>query len=287
MLASIQRPWRLMISLSLGFFAFMTGGSIIVAAVVSNTLQDFPIYVYVSVATFAACSILVPLGYFIDQAVVTRARTPFFMSLTIISISLLASTHANAWSIAVTRGNWESAPADWLSLLTTALVAYESWDAALLYIDWAIGLAAVFTFSLAALSSTFSEKAIGFTIDALLFLVSALLVLGNPLVHAGRWELLPLYIPVLVVLILGIFAFLGVARDMRKSGSGNAGARYLRFVFAALGMGIVAMFSDRLMFGVVPVLLVGAGLLLLNSTPSGVSPLKMRRRASGQVVQEV
>jgi hypothetical protein len=287
MLASIQRPWRLMISLSLGLFAFTTGGSIVVAALVSNTLQDFPIYVYVTVATFAACCVMAPLGYFVDQAVVTRARTPFFMSLTIISISLLASTHANAWSIAVTRGDWIAAPTDWLSLLKTALVAYESWDAALLYVDWAIGLAAVFTFSLAALSSTFSERAINFTIDALLFLLSALLVLGNPLVHAGRWELLPLYIPLLVVLMLGIFAFLGVARDMTKSGSGKAAARYLRFVFAALGMGIVAMFSDRLTFGLVVVLLVGAGLLLLVSTPSGVSPLRIFRRTSEPIAREV
>ncbi len=288
-LASIQKPWRLIISLFFGLFALMTGASIIAAALISNTVQDFIIYAYVTVATFAACCILVPLGYFVDQAVVTRARTPFFMSLTIISISLLAATHANAWSIAVMRGNWglEGAPTDWLSSLTTALVAYESWDPTLLFIDWTIGLSAVFTFSLAALSSTFSERAISFTIDALLFLVSALLVLGNPLVHAGRWELLPLYVPVLVVLLLGIFAFVGVARDMGKSGSGKAAARYLRFVFAALGIGIVAMFSDRLTFGVVPVLLVGAGLLLLGSTPSGVSPLRMRRRTSEPPVQEV
>ncbi|MEM2143046.1 MAG: hypothetical protein QXQ81_07315, partial [Candidatus Thorarchaeota archaeon] len=144
------------------------------------------------------------------------------------------------------------------------------------------GLVAVFSFSLAALSSTFSERAISLTIDLLVLLIAALLTLAHPVVMESRYELSDIYGPVIFVLLAGVSAFVWVARGMQKSGSGKAAGRYLRFVFAALAIGMIAMFSDRLVLGLVVVSLLGAGLVLIGSSPTGVAWPSFLKRGFGR-----
>ncbi|NWF94625.1 MAG: hypothetical protein HXY34_00610 [Candidatus Thorarchaeota archaeon] len=273
-LVSMLRPWRYIISLSVSFFAMINMTMLCYGSLMS---MQYPVFAYALVAGLASICLMVPLGYFLDQASITRARTPVFLSLTLILVSLLASTHSVDFSYAFIGG-------DWMEVLDFV----QPWDLGLLFTDWVIGVLAISCFTLASLSSTLSDKSISRAVDFFVVADSVFITLGHPYVRADmagveRWELQPLYIPVAILMILAIAMFIRVSLSMRRTGSRAAASRFFRFVMAAVAIGIVAMFSDSIPFFVVLTLMSAATILLLGSNPAGMKRMRLLKRSSKEV----
>ncbi|MFX1369701.1 MAG: hypothetical protein ACFFAY_13985, partial [Promethearchaeota archaeon] len=91
---SMLQPWRFMVIISLGFFVIMTVAPIITASLLSG---EFAILLFLAAAGFAGACALAPLSYFMKQAQDTKAKTPGYISLVLIGLVLLSTSHANAW----------------------------------------------------------------------------------------------------------------------------------------------------------------------------------------------
>ncbi|MEM2143693.1 MAG: hypothetical protein QXQ81_10605, partial [Candidatus Thorarchaeota archaeon] len=129
-LVSIRRPWRMILTYSALLLAVTICVANLTACAMSGTLLDAIIVPYVLAGTFASVLALVPLGYFVDQAVITRARSPLFMSITIMAVSILESTHTVSWAIATMTGNWSlpHAPSDLATALMLPMYEFQNWD---------------------------------------------------------------------------------------------------------------------------------------------------------------
>ncbi len=242
-LAATLKSWRYIVIYSLGALGFIISISLAIPAFLAG---DFFIWTYTLIAPIAGISVIVPLDFFLSQVEELKTRTPQFISLTLIGVGLLAVTHANAWAIAVERG---------------------AWDTNLLYIDWIIGVIAVMAFTLAGLSSVLSQRATGYIVDIQLFIATIFFILGHPFIQAGRFQLQPLYVPLAGIILIGVVSHVYSARAIARAGSPTAARRFIMFIMASLGIGIVAMFSDIIPFGVVIILLVSVAMLLILSAP--------------------
>lgn len=242
-LGTILRPWRLIISVALVLLGIVTAISIIIPAAIAG---EVAIWMYVICAVFAGLACVLPLNYFIKQALDTGTRTPLYTSITLISVALLAITHSNAWSIALEFGVW---------------------DINLLYVDWVIGVVAVLSFTLSSASLLYSERITNLVIDGFVFGGVVFLTLGHPFVSAGRYQLNPLYLPLSFVIASGIVGFILVAYKLRKAGSGGAASRFILFSFASLSVGVVAMFSDIFPLPLTLSLIVAPGIMLIAASP--------------------
>jgi hypothetical protein len=275
-LAAMSRPWRFIVILALGFFAFTTSSSLAIASLLS---RDYQILVYVLVAAFGGLAALYPLDYFLEQASLTRARTPTYIATTQVGISLLVITHSNAWAIAWNR-----------AIERGVTIAHNIWDVNFLFLDWVIGVLAVSSLLLAAISSSASERVLSVSLDSIFFIGSAFFFLGHPLVRLGKYELDTLYLPLAVLILIAATAFFRVALRIRRAGSASAAARFMLFIFASLGAGLAAMFSDQMWLvwpPLVVIIMVVVGFMMLASSPAGLRRLKRRRRPNILSVQEV
>ncbi len=281
-LASMLRRWRYMIVLTIAFLTAIVAASLIYASIVAG---QYVATSYAIVAGVASITLLIPLGYFVEQATATHARTPLFVAITLVSVSLLAVTHSVNFAYSFIGG-------DWFEVLSFRL---EGWDFWILYFDWIVGLCAVTTFLLASIASTFSERTVEVTMDLLLFASSILGVLGHPYIRtdimgAERWALLPLYIPVLILIFIAVFTYVRFTLVMRARGSGGPALRFVRFVFAMFGIGIVVMFSDRMPYIIVILLMLAACGLLIGSNPATADKKKQTIRSTArknEAAQEV
>ncbi|MHA1634317.1 MAG: hypothetical protein ACTSUZ_07135, partial [Candidatus Thorarchaeota archaeon] len=243
-LASMLRPWRHIISLSIGILAIVVGLSLAVPAYLDG---DTNIMIFSLVAAFAGAATVIPLDFFVDQATTTRATTPMYMSSTLILVALLVITHSNNFAI--------------------SLSAIGGWDPNILFLDWFFGLFGVGAFTLASVTAMTSKQTSQRSRELLIGVLAILLTLGHPYVIDGRYELDILYIGLMVVLAIGFVEFFGVAYKLAKAGAAMAGARFVAFMFAGLGIGLVAMFADLLPIEITASMLVGAGVLLIASSP--------------------
>ncbi|MCK4566125.1 MAG: hypothetical protein KAU48_02340, partial [Candidatus Thorarchaeota archaeon] len=243
-LGSMLRPWRHIISLSIGILALIVGLSLAIPAYLDN---DTNILIFSLVAAFAGASTVIPLDFFVGQTTETRATTPMYMSTTLLFVALLVITHSNNYAI--------------------SLSAIGGWDPNILFMDWFFGLVGVGAFTLASITAMTSKQTSHRSREILIAVVCILLTLGHPYVIDGRYELDLLYIGLMVVLFIGFIEFFGVAYKLAKAGAGMAGARFVFFMFAGLGIGIVAMFADLIPIDITAPMLVGAGVLLIASSP--------------------
>lgn len=243
-LGSMLRPWRHIISLSIGILAFIVGFSLAIPAYLDN---DTSIMIFALVAAFAGAATVIPLDFFVGQSTETRATTPMYMSYTLILVALLVITHSNNYAI--------------------SLSAIGDWDPNILFMDWFFGLFGVAAFTLAALTAVTSKKTSHRSRELLIGFMCILLTLGHPYIMNGRYELKVLYIGLMIVLAIGFIGFFGVAYKLTKAGAAMAGARFVAFMFAGLGIGIVAMFADLIPLEITASMLVGAGILLIASSP--------------------
>lgn len=243
-LASMLRPWRHIISLSIGILAIVVGLSLAIPAYLDG---DTNIMIFALVAAFAGAATVIPLDFFVQQTTETRATTPMYMSTTLLFVALLVITHSNNFAI--------------------SLSAIGSWDPNILFIDWFFGLVGVGAFTLASVTAMTSKQTSQRSREILIGVMAILLTLGHPYVIDGRYELDLLYIGLMVVLFIGFIEFFGVAYKLAKAGAAMAGARFVAFMFAGLGIGLVAMFADLIPIEITASMLVGAGILLVASSP--------------------
>lgn len=243
-LGSMLRPWRHIISLSIGILAFIVGFSLAIPAYLDG---DTSIMIFALVAAFAGASTAIPFDFFVDQATITKATTPMYMSVTLLLVALLVITHSNNYAISLST------------------IGY--WDPNILFIDWFFGLFGVAAFTLASITAMTSKQTSQRSREILIGVMCILLTLGHPYVVDGRYELDVLYIGLMAVLAIGFVEFFGVAYKLAKAGAAMAGARFVAFMFAGLGIGIVAMFADLIPLEITASMLVGAGVLLIASSP--------------------
>jgi hypothetical protein len=253
-LGSILKPWRRIISLAIVLLAVTVGVSLAVPAYLDGNVE---IWAFALVAAFAGSCTVLPMEFFVDQAQVTRAKTPTYISYTLVFVALLAITHSNNFAIAF-----------------SGIFGPDVWDPAILYLDWIFGVFGVSTFLMAAISANVSEQIRNGSRDFVLGFGIILATLGHPFVEDGRYTLNPLYIPVLVLILLGFVGLSRVALQLYRTGSGRAGARFESFMFASLAIGIVAMFADRIPLLLLVPLMIGAGLMLIASSPRGFAVLR-------------
>lgn len=252
-LSSMLRPWRNIITLTLLSLILSVGPALFIPAYLGG---DTTIFLFTITLTFALVCLIVPLGFFLQQAVQTRATTALYISLSLVCIALLALTHGNNFSIA----NSELGP---------------TWDEGILFIDWLFGILAVSSFTMASIASSFSPTIRHATREVIIGFSCALLVLGHPIVRwveiegelVQRWELDPLYLGIIGLLIIAFIVFFKLAYQLWKVGSGRAGLRFIFFMFAALFLGIVAMFADNIPLDLLVPLLLMAGVMLILSSP--------------------
>ncbi|MGY5872780.1 MAG: hypothetical protein RTV72_11080 [Candidatus Thorarchaeota archaeon] len=243
-LASMLRPWRHIISLTIGILAVVVGLSLAIPAYIDG---DISILIFSSVAAFAGAATVIPFDFFIDQTIETKASTPMYISSTLLFVALLVITHSNNYAI--------------------SLSAIGIWDPNILFMDWFFGLFGVATFTMASIAAISTHQTTRRSRETLIGVTCILLTLGHPFVINGRYELDLLYLGLMVILGLGFAGFFGVVYKLSKAGAGIAGARFLAFMFAGLAIGIVAMFADLIALEITASLLVGAGVLLIASSP--------------------
>lgn len=252
-LGSMLRPWRNIITLTLLALFLTVGPALFIPALIAGNTN---IFLFTASASFALVCLTVPLSFFLRQAIQTRAATALYISISLIAIGLLAITHANNFAIAYSSLG-------------------PAWDDNILFIDWLFGLLGVSSFTMSAISASFSPSVRVAFREVLIAVSSGLLVLGYPFVRwvevngtlIQRWELNPLYIGIFAILIVAFAVYSRIVYQLYRAGSGRAGLRFVFFMFAALFLGIVAMFANYIPIEVlVPVLLL-AGVLLVFSSP--------------------
>ena len=256
---SMLRPWRNIVTLtSLGLVVSVQPALIIPAYIANN----MTIFLFSVTLMFALLCMIIPFSFFIQQAVETRSSTAFYITLALFSIGLLAITHGNNFAIANS--------------------AIGSWDEIILFFDWFLGVFGVCAFTMSAIASSFSVSVRHAARDILIGIGAGLLVLGHPFVrwvevdvyndgslilNIQRWELDPLYIGIMTLLMIAFAVFFKLSYQLWKVGSGRAGLRFVFFMFAALFLGIVAMFADMIPLGTIVWLFLFAGVMLLLSSP--------------------
>lgn len=253
-LFSMLKPWRWIIIGSLGLFVISTAIPIAIAAIMAG---DFFIWSYVLVASIAGACAIAPLNFFMTEAINTRARTPAYLSLVLIGLTLLAVSHANAWAIAQQFG---------------------SWDRNILFIDWIIGVFVVAAFVQSGASAVMSDRGRLITRESLIMVSAAFVMLGNRNLYVLETELDILYVPLGVFIAIGVVLFAVVSARVRRAGNTPAALRFFFFVVAALFIGLIAMFSDIFfdigLYSVMLGMLVISGLMLLASSPLTVGFLR-------------
>ncbi len=249
---SMLRPWRNIITLAMLGLIISTGPALFIAGYVAGNMT---IFLFTASLTFALISLIIPLSFFLQQAVDTRASTALYISISLVSIGLLALTHGNNFAIANS--------------------AIGLWDETILFIDWLFGLLAVSAFTMASIASSFSANIRHASREIIIGFAAGLLVLGHPYVRwvefdgelIQRWELDPLYLGVIALLAVSFMVFFKLSYQLWKAGSGRAGLRFVFFMFAALFLGIVAMFADNIPLDFLVPLLLLAGVMLILSSP--------------------
>ncbi len=246
-LASLLRPWRYIITLSILFFSLNFGIASSVAAFASG---EFEILVFSMLASFAGISTVFPLDFFIEQYTETKAVTPIYISITLFSIGLLVVTHASNFAI------------------------YKSsagvWDENILFIDWFFGILAVSAFLMAAISATSSYRVRTISREIIIAVGFTLLTLGHPFVRLERtspYSLNLLYPFLMILILIALIQFSRLSFKLHRLGSTRAGARFVIFMLSALFLGLVTMFADLLPLDILAVLMISGGIGMLVSSP--------------------
>ena len=251
-MGSMLKPWRNIITISMLSLIVSVGPALFIPAFIANNMT---IFLFTGALTFALVCLIVPLSFFLQQAVETKASTALYISVSLIAIGLLALTHGNNFAIA-------NSP-------------IGAWDEAILFLDWFFGVFAVSCFTMAAIAASFSTNVRSASREIIIGIAASLLVLGHPIVRwvevegtlIQRWELDPLYLGILSLLAVAFIVFFKMSYQLWKVGSGRAGLRFVFFMFAALFLGIVAMFADMIPLDLLVPLLVFAGVMLILSSP--------------------
>lgn len=245
---SVNRPWRTMVSLFVVFMALAMAGGLLVGAILAS---EWTTVWFTVAATIAGLSLVAPLNYFIGQAVESGGRTPQFISVVLVTVSILTLTHVNSFSIWVTQG--------------------EVWNEFFVWSDVLLGSVAIISFLLAGASAAFGEGTYIVTRELSVMFGTAMIVLGFPVIRGWpgeAWRAAQLYPYLGIAMAIGVLLFVRTSYALYKAGARRAAQNLMTFMFAALIIGIITMFSDQipLVFTII-LLIVASGLALASSPP--------------------
>lgn len=262
---SVLRPWRTMITLFIVFLAASMGGGLVWASLLAG---DVLIWQFTIVAVAACICVAAPLNFFIQQGADTGARTPRFIGVVLIALSLLILTHTNSWAI---------------YLMEIGPKAALTWNEYMVSVDVILGVIAIGTFALAASAASFGERTYGTIREFVVILGTAIAVLGLYPVRIDRWAANALYPALALLMAAGIILFIRVSVRIYRAGAIRAAQNFMTFVVSALTIGIVVMFSDQIAaisFELVLLMMVVAGALALASSPPVLASIGKRFRGS-------
>jgi hypothetical protein len=245
---SVNRPWRTMVSLFVVFLAVAMAGGLIVGAVL---VGEWTTVWFTTAATIAGLSLVAPLNYFIGQAVVSGGRTPQFIAVVLVTVSILTLTHVNSFAIWVTQS--------------------QVWNEFFVWSDVFLGSIAIIAFLLAGASAAFGEGTYIVARELSVMFGTTMIVLGFPIIRGWpgeSWQASTLYPFLGIAMAIGVLLFVRTAYALNKAGARRAAQNLMTFMFAALIIGIIAMFSDQIpLIVTVMLLLVASGLAIASSPP--------------------
>jgi hypothetical protein len=248
---SVNRPWRTMVTLFIVFTAIAMTGGLVLGALLADPIEWLTL-MFVIPAALAGLALVAPMNYFIEQAVKTGTRTPQFISVVLATVSILTLTHSNSFAIYISQGN--------------------IWNEFFVWSDVILGSIAIIAFLIAGASASFGEGAYIVTRELGVMFGTAMIVLGFPVIRGWPsetvWRAAVLYPYLVIAMIVGILLFARTSYRLHKAGATRAAQNLMTFVFAALIIGVVTMFSDQLsIFVVMLMLAIAAGLALASSPP--------------------
>jgi hypothetical protein len=254
-----------MISLFIIFLAASMGSGLVWAAYLAD---DILIWQFTIAAVAACLCVVAPLNFFIQQGADTGARTPRFIGVVLIALSLLILTHTNSWAI---------------YLMEIGPKAALTWNEYMVSVDVILGVIAIGTFALAASAASFGERTYSTVREVVVIFGTAIAVLGLYPVRLDRWAANSLYPLLAILMVVGILLFVRVSIRIYRAGATRAAQNFMTFVISSLTIGVVVMFSDQiaaLSFEIVLLMLTIAGVLALASSPPVLASIGKRFRGT-------
>ncbi|MHA1247030.1 MAG: hypothetical protein ACTSPE_06860 [Candidatus Thorarchaeota archaeon] len=240
-LASILKPWRMILTLFTAVYAVVNLVSLGVNALMSS---EFFTFGFVAAAAIAALATIVSIDFFAEQATSTQAVVPTYVTVSLIAVSMLFVIHSMEWAFAY-------------PLLTL-------WT--FIWAEWILANVTIASFMLAGLA-TFMSKSIRHARRIVLAITTTLIVLGSDFASAGRWTVEALIPFVLAELAIGVYAYVRTARRLRNLGAKRAASHFLAFMSSIVLGALVVLVS----FEIPPVLTMGLfvmiALALTQSSP--------------------
>ncbi|TXT57935.1 MAG: membrane protein of unknown function [Candidatus Thorarchaeota archaeon] len=257
-LASLLRPWRYMVLLGILFFTYTIGLGIMIPAFVDGNILIFQTMLLLTIAT---TFILIPLDFFLGQVSESKAKTPRYISITLVFVAIISIAHTMNYSF-------------YLSYL-------GNFDEGLLYFEWILGVSSACTFFLAAASVGFSKRAQILVRESLIAYAAVLFTLGFPFVRLVQYEdtLITvfewdtLFLLLFFLIFAAFFVFFGVARKLIRAGAPQAAVHFMTFMFASFGFAIVAMFIELFPIRILTFSIIGIIILLILGTPRTIDML--------------
>jgi hypothetical protein len=240
--------------------------------IASFRVGSWSIFYFVGVELFAALCLIAPLDYFLEQADQTGARMPLYLGAVITFIALLVSTRSLSWAL----------------FLNQRLV----WNQYLTWVNVILGSCAIIAFMLAAVSTLFGEWVQIFIRETMIIfgVASAYLTFPDIIIDPG----IPLtvsatnalvWVAIVVVSIIGALMFIRLAVRISRAGGVDAARRLMMFVFSALMIAMISIFSDSLPPEPPEIPIIAIAFLLLASVITLFSSPPVTARLSRTVEQ--
>jgi hypothetical protein len=266
---SIRKPWRYTLATFILYFTITLGFPMLIA---SFRVGSWSIFYFVGVELFAALCLIAPLDYFLEQADQTGARMPLYLGAVITFIALLVSTRSLSWAL----------------FLNQRLV----WNQYLTWVNVILGSCAIIAFMLAAVSTLFGEWVQIFIRETMIIfgVASAYLTFPDIIIDPG----IPLtvsatnalvWVAIVVVSIIGALMFIRLAVRISRAGGVDAARRLMMFVFSALMIAMISIFSDSLPPEPPEIPIIAIAFLLLASVITLFSSPPVTARLSRTVEQ--
>ncbi len=223
--SSVRRPGRSTLAAFIMLFTFTLGFPLFTS---SLEVGSWTIMAFVGVEMFTAICLIAPLNYFLDQNAETGAKTPLYLGAVVAFVSLLVVTHSLSWAVFISTPGM-------------------AWNPYLVWVDVMIGSCAIIAFMLAAVSSLFGDWAHTITREAMIIFSTAAAVLTFP--FDGSESIIPndlVWMAFGIIITIGTLMFIRLSIRIVKAGGGIAAGRLMLFIFAAVLIAIVSMYSDTI-----------------------------------------
>ncbi|MBD3157391.1 MAG: hypothetical protein GF309_01260 [Candidatus Lokiarchaeota archaeon] len=243
LLASMLKPWRRIITLVVLFTGIVVGTSMFIASFLAGDTRIWLLTVFSFLAAFSAIG---GIDFFVEQYQETRARIPGYISIFLVSLSLLIINHIIFFGVFETYG-------------------HNDWN--LLYLEWVIGVVAAGAYVMTSIQPMVSTGTSKYARRFVLAFMAVMTVLGNEYVRYGRWVYDDIFPLLLSFVGIGVIGYILVVRRLLDSGNRNAAANFVGLMTGALATAFVIEYSDNLPFVVTLILLIITTVMIYRSSP--------------------